>query len=877
MMLKTVGQLFLGDMHTLHGFQVQPAFAETDILYVLGPQNMIEVEGLLWDRHHDCTHLGARFVPFNQKGTLTTIRDRGLHTETGLPAVRWETITTTGGNQNLQEFKDSHYGFAYLQSTVKNDSDAQTATVVAEATHLERSDGQSRPMKEREVAIHFSRNNFARASTGPGKVSIEVKVGGYWYKAEVTSTKPTTVHHSSDGGTSYAQVKDHLKGGTSDHHGAGSTGDVRMNQQVEIRVKVANGRLTISQAGSAAVPLTISLARYTRWGVLGISLQTLQLPRGAVENLPPVPFAAQAWRGGVGAEATLRQLTVTAVNAATDQVTVSGSLAGISAGATFDILDMRIEGVRVTAEGFTQFAWSVHPIRYQTTGHYIRAPFQTGFVPAPGTLAGFVMHTDAEVGGVLDSAVYHPALVPGSSLSPQLTLSGTVGYYRMDFTGADKNLSDAEDFDSYLGEDYAEDTPILTRVTTRFAGIEEVPGDAYTVVPIGLGGQNPVKNISESVAFDPAALTIRHSASIVLDNFNGVGVLSSQVGINGFGNVGVGFRLGYQHQQVLINDGGVGFPRFWGFSSRRTFTTESGGGAANMIVDCTDQMAQLAEVLIAAPPDLDGHNHYWAMAYLAQVAGIPLSRMAFAPLVPSDPYGVAPGDTSPYFLPMGAGMHPWTPVNRTLPVLSLMDQVRKTTGYLLFFDARGYLRYEPFLPIFQYLGGPKRIFTPWSGTDWQGGQTEMWSLSVSTDVTEVRNQTLLVGIDSEQSWGIIASKLEDAASISSPPGLQPINYKGYRSPFVWMDSRFANEGFALRSASRLFLWLRQPAITVTFSCWAQPDLFPLDMIWVQDWRSGIAGLPFFIMSMTTDTPSHGIPRTTITARYLDPMLISGMI
>ena len=828
----TIGELILGDMHTMHGYQVQPAFAETDILYVLGPQNMLDVKDVHWDRLHDCTHLATRFVPFNQKTFLPTVRDRGSHQRSGLPAVRWESLIVSGGDQTIQEFSDSHYGFSYWMTSAKKDADAQTTGIAAVCNHIELSDGTSRPMAEREVSLHFARNLFAKAQdTTTGSVTINVKVGGYWYRAEVSASRPTKVDKSTDNKTTYTQVKDQLKGGGSERHATGATGDVRMGSQVELRIKACNGRLTVSMAGSSATPLSVALAKDTRWGILGVSLQTLQLPAGAVASLPPAPFKAHCWPGGVGAELTLREVTVTSVDATLNTVTVTGSLAGIRAGGVFDILDPRIEEVEVVATGYSQFACSIHPVRYVKQGYFVRAPFQTGFVPLPATLAGFTVHTDAEVGGALDGATYNPLLVPGAAVKPFINLTGTVGFYEMDLVGADKDLADAQDFESYLNEEYAEDTPVLTRITTRFAGITEVPGNSYISIPLGLGGQHPVKSITETIAFDPGALTIRHSASVTLDNFYGVGVLSSQIGVGAFGNVGVGIRLGYSHQQALVTDGGIGFPRFWGFSPRRTFTTEPGGGAATMTLDCTDQMAQLAEVMVAAPADLDGHNHYWAMAYLAQLAGIPLSKMFFASLVPSDPYGASALDTNPYFLPMGAGMHPWTPVNRTMSVLALMDQVRKTTGYLLYFDAYGALHYEPFLPIFNWLLGPRRIFSPVpsataTARDATGGLTEIWDLQVSSDVSEVKNQTLLVGIDSEKSWGVIASKLEDSASISSPAGSQPVNYKGYKAPFIWMDSRFANEGFALRSSYRLYYWLRQPAITVTFTCWAQPDLFP---------------------------------------------------
>ena len=87
-----------------------------------------------------------------------------------------------------------------------------------------------------------------------------------------------------------------------------------------------------------------------------------------------------------------------------------------------------------------------------------------------------------------------------------------------------------------------------------------------------------------------------------------------------------------------------------------------------------------------------------------------------------------------------------------------------------------------------------------------------------------------------------------------------------------MDSRFASEGFTLKSAKALFDWMRQPSVTVTFQCWPQYDLFPMDMIYVDDWRTGLLGVLLFILSMTQTTPLHGLVNCTITARYLDTFL-----
>jgi hypothetical protein len=484
------------------------------------------------------------------------------------------------------------------------------------------------------------------------------------------------------------------------------------------------------------------------------------------------------------------------------------------------------------------------------------------------------------VGKALDRTFWHPQLMPGGTIRGDLYLDGATGYYELGMSGADKTLSADEVYSSYQGQFYSEDTPVLTRVTTRFQGQIEPPSSSFIRIPLGIGGINPVRQVSHQMVFDPSSLTITSSATVTLDNWHGVDYTRFTTGVGAFGNVGVGLMLGHAHQQFKAPYGRFGMPRFWGMSDTRGFNTSPGGSPSTMTLICVDQTQQLQESLVAAPPDMDGHNHYWAMAFLAQLAGIPVSKLAFAHLVPDDPYSFTRYDTEPYFLPMGAGMHPWTPVNRTLSVLSLMEQIRKATGFMQYFDTQGYLHYEPFSPINSYLAGVKRIFThtafpSYTGRDWQGGLTEIKNLSISSSVRDVRNQTLLIGVDSEHSWGVIGSKLEDAPSISSPAGSQPVNYKGYKSPFVWMDSRFANEGFALRSSLSLFRWLRQPAITATFECWPQYDLYPLDMIYIDDWRTGALGIPFFIMSMSMTSVSHGLPPCTITARYLDPFLLSG--
>lgn len=494
-----------------------------------------------------------------------------------------------------------------------------------------------------------------------------------------------------------------------------------------------------------------------------------------------------------------------------------------------------ISGVNVNAKCFTQFGVDIFPTAFAQTATLRSNPISLGFNPDASTppyyyVAGSNGNTKVNSGGT----------IPTTNGLIQLTRVGAV-------TDAEQSYDLLIFNTAPVGIDFYR-TPWVARVTIhvdgRWAAAASAPAAA---VP---------QRIVESTRFDPNGLTIRQHVFFDLNNF--YGQWRGQAG-----NIAVQLSLGYTDPPTSL------FPRFTGMCGKYRFNRSGNRGAISM--ECCDLLKMMEDQIIFAPPLMDGWNHYYAIAYLAQLAGISLSQMAFAALVPANPFLAAPGDPAPYFLPLGDGMRPWTPRDRESSVLALSDYIRKPTGYLLYFDAQGYLRYEPWVP--PSLVSPKRAFTEGpTGTN-GSNLTEYFDLSLSSDLEQVRNQVLLIGINPyDPRWSIILSKREDTQSIYAAPGSEPKNYVGYKKPFVWTDARFCDPAFTSRAADTIFRLLRIPQLDVSFTCWMQPDLYVMDVIYIDDHKSGTEGVPFYVLGTDVEWSYSGGGRqhcrTTVHGRFL---------
>lgn len=573
---------------------------------------------------------------------------------------------------------------------------------------------------------------------------------------------------------------------------------------VRFIINVSLYELRVTSAQYAQLRVTTDLTGASGWRVIAAHLEMGNSAAQSLGNAPPQGGQPQI---SVGVRLMNKRLTLR-LGAETTPYDLPISSTGDPP---------VITTVRVNAAVFTQFDCEIHPHKFSTAGSLRSNPISLGFSPSTTPyyyITGITTQIRRNSG-----AVWNPTWPSGSAVT--VTRVGATSDPDQEYDLAITNAAAG----SYAGRDYADTTAAVVRVTLHVDGVwTSTPTTPIPVIP---------KEIEEFIEFDPLNLTIEQRLSFTLDNFHGT--WRGQAG-----NIAVDLSLGYYDPALALQ------PRFTGMCGRYVLDRTSPAGAVCRFE--AQSLMRMLDVPTFAPPVMDFWNHYYAIAFLAQMAGITTSQMAFASLVPSDPFSAAGGDPAPYFLPAGLGNRPWTPRDRHLTVRQLMDYIRKPTGFLLYFDAQGYLQYRRWVPPTP--GTVKRVFTEGvTGID-GAGLTEYFDFRLTSDVENTRNQVVLIGIDPyDPRWSLILSKLEDSASIYALPGDEPQNYKGFRDPFVWVDSRFANAAFANAAALNLFGVLRLPGLSVNLTTWLQPDLYPMDTIGVNELRSGSDGVPFYIMGM----------------------------
>jgi hypothetical protein len=477
-----------------------------------------------------------------------------------------------------------------------------------------------------------------------------------------------------------------------------------------------------------------------------------------------------------------------------------------------------ITKVWVLAGVFNEFGCDLHRDKWHTHGQIRSNPQDWGFSPA-NTPYYLINGTSTQIRRA-SGVFWSPGYPAGSKIT--VTRVGATTDVTTQYDLAIDNTAAGQ----YAGQDYADHTALVTRVTSKVDPIfQSFPSAPRAIIP---------KDILLQLTFNPNSMSVGVNFVATLDNFHGQWAGQSA-------DIAVGLSLG------LANPSTAYFQQFTGMCERYEFSKPAANRATMALVG--KGLMRFLQVPNFSPPVMDFWNHYYAISELAQLGGFTPSQMAFSALVPSDPYSAAPGDPNPYFLPAGFGGRPWTPRGTENIIQGLMDYIRRPTGYLLYVDAFGYLRYEKWIP--PSLVAPKAHYTP-SPTGFDGSNlSEYWNFRLVRDNSELRNQLLLIGIDPyDPRWSLIITRLEDTASIYAAPGFEPLNYKGYKDPFVWSDSRFANRAFAVQAALNIFEIIRLPGIDVSFDCWLQPNLYPMDVIYVDDPFSGATGIPFYVMSVT---------------------------
>ncbi len=887
--LNFTGQVELGDVHGRFPNQKQPRITIPDYLTQFNTIALDDAQQFKVDSVLGCCYAEPVFVPHNQRITAAiTVTDADMHLLSGVPGLLWSTFTV-GGPNAVQDFSERPWGNQRIDVHCTDESMAGSMTLNAIANSIRNLDGSTAPLQTQGLKLRFTRSIFPPMdSTTACYFNVYCTVGGYVFGVQMGVTAQARVVFSDDGGSTFRTLRADLKA-AAPHVIRGNSVPTTDSDTIEIEFLVMNAQFQIRVNGQSA-PYVAPLSSNCVTSIVnapGTTGTLIGVTAGSGSRFPPASLGAfQAYcypPGAAPSAANAELLTVTAINQDNFTVTRGSPARNIKEDWTLAFLNPLISQIQVRAAYFTQIGLSGHPMMWATQASFRSVPHQLGFTPDATTPPYYSINSVAGA-QTANSGVAVTPLFPTNSTFMATTVAGTAQSEVPQYDFVMTNPA----YGSYGGQNYALQTACVTRIATKIDGIVQPASGAITVIPLDLTQPVIVKEVRETLAFDVVSLTVNHSCDITFSNWQGIDAFAGLTGVAGSGNISVAMRMGLN----AIPDPDPhkpGWPHFVGMCDTFTFTRAQANMALLTLSGCWDQMTQLGDVYLFAPPDLDGMYHYYAMQLLGEFAGISADQMAFYAIdaqgrqiritVPDDPFAADPNDPEPYFLPMGVGMHPWTPINRQLPVRELMDMVRKVAGFLLFYDENGLMTYLPWIP--PNAGAPKRVFTefPVDAAGVPGGAiSEIISLSAVSSTRDTRNQVILIGQDAFGDGDrFIITKYQDDASINSPPGQQPRNYIGYPKALLWMDSRFALPGFANKTARRMYNFLRQPAYTVNFTCWLQPDLYPMDVIYVEDSKSNSGAIPFYIMSLSHTLSVMGgkVMQTSISARYLDPIALAG--
>lgn len=852
-LVSPYGAIAFGDIHTLLGYQRQPPFMTVDHMGGTFIDALSGTDSIRVDRIAGVAHAASVFVPFHQylsSGGSVVDGNSFRSVRTDLPSVSW-VLSASTGSPIMQAFRDRTYGNEFISvhidgsANLTSDVSATSATFTSSAWFPP--GGASTSMAEQGFTIFFQRTRFGTvpaASEAP--VEITWEVAGETFKAAFSTASPVKLYRGSEqirADIAY-QNQPAMAGGT-------PMGDIGGTQYLQ--VMVVGGRMQINAPG-IGVPVVVHLNRIWKAEIEEASGTSATLPEGLGGSLPPTPFPAVYWRSGQFPTAASRT-SVNVTARAGNVLTLSAS--GITDKDQIAVVEPRVNEVSIKFSKFTQASFSMHLARWAPSFSYTSVQNGMGIVPDVST----PFYYDVSLPGETKTN-----LASGDSFSPvdfpnhNITITDAPGISGTELTQyiLDCTSDGTGDF-SVGGVNTARYTPAIERVLTRVDGMiddidtEGVAASTFNVVPTAIS--NVFSGWDETLTVNLQTMRISQTGTIWLNNQEGIAALAAATGVNGAGNVAVLLRWGWKHQFGMVGGEGVGWDgvstgpgwaRLWGFADTYFYTSKL-GVTHHVEVPLKSTITYADDTPILAPPNVDGWNHYFAMRWCINYMGVPDSMIGFLDKVPATPDTVSVDDPDApegYFLPVGVGSMPWTPISRQLMVGELMASIQALTGYILYVDAFGRWQYEPFL---RPAGGtPKRVFRQSTPYDAKGGLTALWGLKTTISTMDVRTTIALVGIDAMSPTGPLAPiiyRKEDAAAIDSPVGSQPMNYVGRRKLFAMIDSRFASLKFTKDSGDRIYRIMRLPSIRVEFTCWGQPDLYPMDEIVVEDWRSGLTDFP----------------------------------
>jgi len=490
-----------------------------------------------------------------------------------------------------------------------------------------------------------------------------------------------------------------------------------------------------------------------------------------------------------------------------------------------------INNVEVKASNLDQLRFSLHPTKFLRT---IPAPGNPAFISGTMNL-GFTPVTDPS---------WRIHYAPQPEWDPiRDKVNDTTGFAPL---GCSAQVTG-------FNQQFEELTYVLGFTNPAPLGTGSFNGDAYSDFTaavyavsyhyneLGYVGQsNPIDvqatELSIDWHFDPGTRCISSSASFVVNDFNG----SFGQYCDAHGNVGVKIEIGM--------NGGPMDTYFTGIANVDWTIQADAGGQQMVRVQCCDLWLPLQTESWNLPWS-DGWNAYYFAAVLFQLSGISTERLAFKDFIPDDPYDETPGDTkdaqgnylNTFFLPWGPGGQVTTEYTSGSVKANVLQQLASQIGFTAWQDQDGYFHFEQFiLPT----KPADRVLTSY-GTD--DARELLNNMTYAGTTRETRNDVSIIGVSpTGPRLEVVAHRQDDSRWDDTLPGFQ-----GFIHPFVWTDSRFANDALAGKTADSLILDLKRPLRTFSGQAWIPLDIFlgPLDVVSVDYPKNPAHGKDFVLFDV----------------------------
>jgi len=922
------GQLLFWDVRALFEFQLQPPQSNTDFMVNANAANTANNDQWHFDKLCGCAYPRPLFVPHHQTIDTLLFEDEDGTTPAPLkdkdkflagkdpagnvlnPTFHWDTVKMDFANV-AQCFPNRPFNHQYIDCAWNSNKEPKASFWDAHA-YLDNDpppdDPNGKPhgnVHAQGVALLISRTIYHRIppaadpnapvdpnSPPPAKPGYDIRWQANFrlYSLFVESDRLATVRVSMDKGKTWQVISPKIQLGASMFHAQGNMYPgmeggglpveiLLMNNVMLLTIGAQTTPFPIPQSGAdpteppvlapdaGSLPSGTYQVGYTFWAAnpndendpgeeSGLSPVTnILLPDGGGINVQPVEVPSGVTQVRYYVSTPDGMMGAASGGEEDQEVLITEAPTSGIPPPPVSTVQPRIRELRVRATYFTHFHCEAHPVKWACSAELLSNPFTLGYTPDPDTPPYYLIWGLYDAVARASDDPWFPQYPDGAIIIVEtVDPEAPDQQYRLLMTNPKEG--------SYQGTDYSNVTAALTRITTKVNGLW-IDASGTEPVPV-----TPV-DVVQRTRFDEAGLTIQRSLDITVNNLHG------EWGGHA-ANIGVTFDLGLMNPiyRPLIR-------RFTGFADGFEWI-RSESARAYMRCSCTDQLQQMAEAIIFYTPDFDGHNHYWVMRYLANYAGITDSRIGFIDLVPDDPYGAAEGDPAPFFLPFGDGMNPWTPRARTMTVLDLGNYVRQATGFILFVDEDGFLQYQQWIPpspneaVMTFTEVARDPYAdPEEGAAGDERLAEYWNLRVRVSNRDVKNVSFLLGTNpyaqNTIGWNFTAITHIDWDSIDSPVNQRPDNYKGYRSHMFWSNPQFSDPDYAEISAARVFEICRLTDYEVQFDTWLQPHLKVMDVIQVNDPRSGATNVPFYIMETTDHWSIMGgtqVLRTSISGKFL---------